>query len=114
MGAYLAMLGATTSLDVPDGLPEDVSEAMAQMNEGDLQSVAWFGNAINQLRTRSMTDINALRDRISTLQGTVVDFKARIAKRERISLAFNVIGLLLVLLKDIPVWRTGRPTGGST
>lgn len=106
-GAILTMWAATGDEDDTD-LRSTVSDLMKSLDAGRLGSYDAMSAILDEQRLRSV-------DVVNELYGEVADYEARRRelRRQRDSLRdlqslLNIVGLIVVLLKDLPIWRRAK------
>jgi hypothetical protein len=102
-GAVLAMYAAT-ELDVPNQPPEEIMVFEKKLEQGDLSAYSSLMKLIDSLRLQSMQSINKLKNNRTKLaeENQILDSKREFIRLVYVSL--NIFGLIIVLLKDLPVW----------
>ena len=101
MGSILAMYAAS-DLDVPDSKPREID----LLRQGDSDAYKKLDVLLESLRKSSQETINGHKIRKDTL----------IAKKQKLERSqknrifwftfLNIFGLIVVLLKDLPVWKS--------
>ena len=105
-GAVLAMMVAADQTDEDDHLKTTVSGLEQQLRNRDLGAYSNLREVINDLRLQSIQAINELSEQKAALVAQIDDKESG---RDRIRIWFvglNLLGLAIVMLKDLPVWRT--------
>lgn len=108
---------AASGRDVEDPKHEKRAKLLLEkIATSDVSSLAKVVSWINELRLESRDAINSRRENIEKLQNRITADKS---SHERVTVIWsallNVFGLLLVLLKDLPIWRrTGPEAHGKT
>ncbi len=102
-GSVLAMYAAT-ELDVPDEPPKQIMEFERKMGEGDLSAYSSLKQLIDTLRLQSMKAINNLKIERDKLVEKNENLNSKQEFIRLIYVSLNIFGLIIVLLKDLPVW----------
>ena len=68
---------------------------------------------LNDLRLESRDAINELAAEKQPVDNEVVEKEDRRSRLRMLAMALNLLGLAIVLLKDLPVWKGNRPARGN-
>lgn len=105
-GAILAMMTAADESDDQGILQKEVGDLERRMSAGDLKAYSELKSKMDKLRLQSRDAINALRELRLTLEGSIRSLEAEKEFLRLFSVALNLFGLIIVMLKDLPVWKT--------
>ena len=106
-GAVLSMMAASGE-PVPDVLPATIAAEKRLLVDGKAQGYVSLKSEIERLRLRSQRHINGRVDEIPAKESLVESLQAR---ESRVFLAYvfcNLLGLLVTMCKDLPVWKVER------
>lgn len=68
---------------------------------------------IDKLRLKSMSAINAITKQRSLLERDIGILEAKRHLIHLVSVGLNILGLSIVMLKDLPVWRDSSRSRGE-
>ena len=103
-GSLLAMMAATGK-SVPDEPPPEVQQLSVRLLKGDLKAYAKFKSNTDSLRLESQEKINALGKERYQIEEKIKSFESNGKVLQMLSVGLNIFGLILVMLKDLPVWK---------
>lgn len=106
-GAVLSMWAASGE-PVPDKPPEAVAAAEHLLHKGDTNGYVSLKSEINRLRLLSQTHINGRAAAIRAAESRVEALQARESHVYLAYVFFNLLGLMVTMCKDLPVWKTQR------
>ena len=106
-GAALSMRAASRE-PVPDATPEDIAAFEKQLSEGDARGYVSLKAEIDRLRLLSQSRLNALSDEARAAGSRIESWRARESWVYLAYVFFNLLGLMVTMCKDLPVWRTER------
>ena len=105
-GAVLSMYAASRhSEEVPDASPEDIMILLGELPKGNHKVYLGLKLKINELRFESVGFINKLSDGIRSAESRLRILEAQESRIYFTHVAFNVFGLIVVMCKDLPVWK---------
>jgi len=110
-GAVLAMIAAADQGERIDELRREVARLEQLMRSDVSTAYAEFKGLIDSLRLQSQRAINAESASVRTFQQNK---RAEETRRDRLRLVFvglSLLGLAMVLLKDLPVWKREDRSG---
>lgn len=93
-----------------DPLMERVSSLAAQLAAGDPKAYDALADLAEDEQGIVAHRINEIRTRISEAELDRVKLRARAARWRYIQVSLNILGLIIVLLKDVPIWALPRST----
>ena len=99
---------AASGEPVPDIPTEAIAAAEELLREGNTNGYVSLKSEINRLRLLSQTHIN---ERAADIRAAESRVEALQARESRVYLAyvfFNLLGLMVTMCKDLPVWKTER------
>lgn len=106
MGAVLSMYAAAKHPEqVPDVPPEDIVSFLSMLRKGDHDAYLGLKSEINELRFESIRFINKLSEDIRSAESRVHLLEAQEARIYFTHVFFNLLGLIVVMCKDLPVWK---------
>jgi hypothetical protein len=109
LGATLAMTAAAAQ-NVGAQAPTEVLKLENRLRHGDLTAYGEWKSKIDSLRLQSRDVIDTRAKSASTLDSEVRLLRARQAIATQLALLVTVVGLIVALLKDLPIWRPdGQP-----
>lgn len=99
MGALLAMYTAT-DLEPPTVEPGDIN----LLRQNDVSAYGRINAKIQSLQPEFMRAVKARKSKIDSLttMKDCLDLKKK--KSEKIYMSLNILGLIIVLMKDLPIW----------
>ena len=103
-GAVMSMYAAT-DLTILSSPPTGIQKAEALLKSGDADSYTLFKREIDRLRLISRDDINARATKIADMEARRHALIARQTQLFSIYIALNLLGLIIVMVKDLPVWK---------
>lgn len=104
MGAVLSMRTASGE-PVPDETPETIAEAMELLGKGDAAGYETLRSEIDRLRLLSQSHLNDLANETQSAEARIESLRARESWLYLAYVFFNLLGLMVVMCKDLPVWR---------
>lgn len=111
-GAVLSMLAASGE-PVPDVPPEAVVAAESGLRAGDAKAYALLQSEVDRLRLLSQSHINRLNDVVRGTESRVESLRSRESWIYLAYVFFNLLGLMVAMCKDLPVWRAERAAAGA-
>lgn len=112
-GAILAMYSAAGQ-NVPDQRPARIKKLEESLRRGNLGAYTKLSSEVEQLRRASQAHINGLSKRIDQEEARQRGLNTTEENVYLIYVALNLIGLMMVMMKDLPVWKDTKRTGGAT
>ena len=113
-GAVLAMIAAS---DQGEERTNELQGVVAQLEPTLLSDVATaygeFKTLIDELRRQSGDSINAASKSVKELQQDRRETESRRDRLRSIFTGLSLLGLAIVLLKDLPVWKQNRLPAGD-
>ena len=106
-GAVLSMWAASGE-PVPDKPPETIAAAERQLRAGDARGYGSLKNEIDRLRLLSQKHINKRAGDIRAAESRVESLQARQSWVYLAYVFFNLLGLMVTMCKDLPVWKAER------
>lgn len=103
-GSLLAMMVAADA-DISDETPREIDEIEEQLANGEYRAFAKFKEMINQHRLTSQKVLNDKRTMIRELQNSSELLRRQESIVHLAIVFFNLLGLIIVMCKDLPVWR---------
>ena len=107
-GAVLSMWAASGE-PVPDKSPETIAAAEQLLREGNTDGYVSLKSEINRLRLLSQTHINGRTADVRAAESRVEALQARESHVYLAYVFFNLLGLMVTMCKDLPVWKAERP-----
>ena len=105
-GAVLAMMTAADESDDQGTLQREVGVLERRLSTGDLKAYSELRSKMDELRLKSRDAINDLAEERGTLESDIRELEAKKELVRLFSVALNLLGLIIVMLKDLPVWKT--------
>ena len=106
-GAVLSMWAASGE-SVPDYPPEAIAEAERLLSEGVRNGYVSLKLEIDRLRLLSQKHISGRADNIRAAESRIDSLQARESWIYLAYVFFNILGLMITMCKDIPVWKVER------
>ena len=106
-GAVLSMKVASGE-KVPDEVPAEIAAFEKQLGEGDVRGYSSFKQEIDRLRLGSQSRLNGLADDIRAAEARIESGQAWESWIYLAYVFFNLLGLMVTMCKDLPVWRADR------
>ena len=103
-GAVLAML-VSSGEEVPGQTPEKIQKFIAALRKGDKSAYTGLQSEIDRLRLLSQSYINQLSADIRSIESRIESLDARESSLYLVYVFFNVLGLIVTMCKDLPVWK---------
>ena len=103
-GAILAMTVASGK-QVPDETPSAIQDYMDKLRSGDYSAYRFLLSEINSLEKASQDSIKQLSDNIKLKETEIIDLRNRESMFYMMFVCFNILGLIIVMLKDLPIWK---------
>ncbi|MDE0336209.1 MAG: hypothetical protein OXI80_00945 [Caldilineaceae bacterium] len=98
----------------------EVTELMAQANRlsarlarGDLTAYDELANLAKDEQGVVAHQINDIRRQIRSFEDSLESWRSQAARWRYIQVSLNILGLIIVLLKDVPIWRRSSETGNG-
>lgn len=106
-GAILAMWAGTTGSDNPDGseLKARIDGLLRRFTDGDLNAYDEMTSILDRLRLGSRDAVNRLANQRTESEARLQDMEFSHDRMHGWRSGMNVFGLVLVLFKDLPIWR---------
>ena len=104
-GAVMAMWAATDE-EMPDESPEWLQILEAALLEGNLPAYTGLKSEINKLRLRSQSYVNQLATDIRSAESRIESLETQEYSVYMAYVFFNLIGLIIAMCKDLPLWRS--------
>ena len=106
-GAVLSMW-ASSGEPMPDRPPETIAAAERLLREGNASGYVSLKSEIDRLRLLSQTHLNGRADDIRAAESRVESLQARQSWIYLAYVFFNLLGLMVTMCKDLPVWKAER------
>ena len=106
-GAVLSMWAASGE-PVPDKTPDPIAAAELLLREGNASGYVSLKSEIDRLRLLSQTHISGRADDIRAAESRVESLQARELWIYLAYVFFNLLGLMVTMCKDLPVWKAER------
>ena len=103
-GAVLSMWAASGEA-VPDKIPAEIAAFEKQLGDGDARGYASLKKEIDRLRLGSQSHLNGLGDDIRALESSIASEQVRESWIYLAFVFFNLLGLMVTMCKDLPVWK---------
>ena len=107
-GAVLSMWAASGE-SVPDTPPAAVAAAEERLRNGDTGGYASLRSEIDRQRLLSRSHLNGLADEIRAFEARIESLQASESWLYLAYVFFNLLGLMVTMCKDLPVWRSDGP-----
>ena len=104
-GAVLSMWAASGE-SVPDTPPTAVAAADERLRNGDTDGYTSLRSEIDRLRLLSRLHLNGLADGIRASETRIESLQASESWLYLAYVFFNLLGLMVTMCKDLPVWRS--------
>ena len=104
-GSVLAMMLAAGKDDSEAELYEYVIQKEERLSAGDMTAYDELKSKINELRLESAGAINAIGKNRLGLESQIRKLESRREFVRILSVSLSLLGLVLVMLKDLPVWK---------
>ena len=104
-GAVLSMRAASGE-PVPDATPEEIAAFERQLSDGDARGYVSLKTEIDRLRLLSQSRLNTLSDEVRTAESRIESWRTKESWVYLAYVFFNLLGLMVTMCKDLPVWRT--------
>lgn len=95
-------------------LGEEVASLKMKMNRGDVSAYKAFHHCFETWRYKARTVITATGEKINGLEKVLINKESERKSYQRDQIYFSLIGLLIVMLKDLPIWRNKVSMRGSS
>ena len=102
---YLTMMLAAGQEMPKDTLPEELTGFHERIRSGDLTAIRELNGAIDGLRWKSKDALSKLQKTRKNREREIVSLEAKEKRVRHISIGLNLLGLVIVMLKDLPVWK---------
>lgn len=112
-GAVLSMWAASGE-PVPDKPPEEITTFEEQLRKGNPDGYASLKAEIDRLRLLSQTRLNALSSETRAAESRISSLQTRESWIYLAYVSFNLLGLMVTMCKDLPVWRDQAKEGQPT
>ena len=104
-GAVLSMWAASGEA-VPDEPPQTIATAERALRNGDAGGYELLTLEIDRLRLLSQSHLNGLNEDIRAAEARIEWLRARESTLYLAYVFFNLLGLIVTMCKDLPVWRS--------
>lgn len=106
-GAILAMWAGSGASDDAGGseLEARVGDLLRRLNDGDLNAYDEMASILNDLRLASRDAINSRASERTESEVRLQDLEFSHDRIRGWQAGMNILGLVIVLLKDLPIWR---------
>lgn len=106
-GAILAMWAGTGASDDQNGseLEARVGELLARFNAGDLNAYDEMASVLDDLRLASRNAVNGRASQRTESEARLQELELSHDRIRALQSGMNILGLVIVLLKDLPIWR---------
>ena len=106
-GAILAMWAGSGASDDAGGseLEARVGDLLRTLNDGDLNAYDEMASILNDLRLASRDAINSRASERTESEVHLQDLELSHDRIRGWQSGMNILGLVIVLLKDLPIWR---------
>ena len=91
-----------------EALSSTVDDLRAKLNGGDLAAYTEMTKILFDQDARSTHAIREFRERIAKGEAQMNGFRLDVERRRDEQVGLNIIGLVVVLLKDLPIWGRRR------
>ncbi len=91
-----------------EALSSTVEDLQAKLNGGDLAAYAEMIKILADQGVRSNQAMREFRDRIEKDEAQITGLRQRVERWRDEQVGLNIIGLVVVLLKDLPIWGRRR------
>ena len=105
-GAILAMWAATGDTTDATDLKCQVNLLRTRLNDGELDAYDSLSDLVNAHRHRSAEAINDRSEQVRQHEERIRSLRLWYNMLQNLQISFNILGLVIVLLKDLPVWRS--------
>lgn len=93
-------------LEMPDkSLPSALETSISLIRDGDSSSFDELNTRRNDLIKKAVESIKIIQEEIRTLHCNIQALELRERHIRFISIGFNVLGLIVVMMKDLPIWK---------
>lgn len=106
-GAVLSMWVASGKL-VPDQTPPEIAALETRLGNGDIGGYKALKKKIDELRLLSQSRLNEMSAGIRAAEGRIRALQGRESWLYMAYVFFNLLGLMVAMCKDLPVWSTER------
>lgn len=107
-GAVLSMWVASGE-PVPEQTPVAIAALEAKLSSGDVNGYAPLKAKIDELRLRSQSHLNEMSAGIRAAEARIESLEARESTIYLTYVFFNLLGLIVAMCKDLPVWQDLTP-----
>lgn len=106
-GAILAMRAATGDTSIEDDLPpQEIQQLLYEIKkERDLKAYVSLKKLVDKLRLASGNTINDVNKQREELDEELRELKNQEEVLRMLHITLNILGLSLLLLKDLPIWK---------
>ena len=111
-GAVLSMWAASGE-PVPDETPAAITADESKLRKGDARGYASLKSEIDRLRLLSQSHLDGLSARNRAAESRIESLQAHGASLYLAYVFFNLLGLMVTMCKDLPVWRVERREEGE-
>ena len=105
-GAVLSMWVAS-GRPVPEQTPAEISALEVRLGKGDVGAYGPFKSEIDGLRLLSQPHLNGMSAGICAAEARIEVLQVRESWFYLAYVFFNLLGLMIAMCKDLPVWRGG-------
>lgn len=102
---------AASGEPVPDEPPEEIATFEEQLRKGNADGYASLKAEIDRLRLLSQTRLNALSSETRAAESRIASLQTRESWVYLAYVFFNLLGLMVTMCKDLPVWRDQAKEG---
>lgn len=103
-GSLLAMMVAA-DVEITDNIPKEIANIEGDLARGEHNAFMKFKELIDQHRLKSQKVLNNKRLNIRKLQKNMELLQGQESIIHLAIVFFNILGLIIVLCKDLPVWK---------
>ena len=97
-----------TDMKPDQHLETKVNQLSQRLTNGDLNAYDKLISLLDAERLLSACAVNSTRTKISALENELLEVSAYSDFLRGLQISLNLIGLIIVLLKDLPIWRSNR------
>ena len=106
--AITTMWVSTVGAERDEALFSTVEDLRAKLNGGDLAAYDEMSKIFNEQAIRSNRAVSEFREEIAEYEAQVMGLWLRVDRVRDSQAGLNIIGLVIVLLKDLPIWGRRR------
>ena len=106
--AITTMWVSTPGAEGDEALSSTVEDLRAKLNGGDLAAYYEMSKIFNEQGLRSNHAVSEFREEIAGHEAQVRENRLGVDRLRDLQAGLNIIGLVIVLLKDLPIWGRRR------